>query len=383
MKTLVVLGREKLLSFAELSAREPSARHYGQIATVRSDSLLDINSFGGSIKAAVVEAELPISAQLGEIESSVAEILKNKSAQSNSKFSFGVSAYDSKSFSPRRLQLLGIKLKKTLTSAGTSARYVQPKKGLTLTAAQLKFNKLTDNGCEIIIATTKSAIFVATTYAYQDIDSYSKRDWGRPIRDSKVGMLPPKLAQIMLNLSEAKPNQTIYDPFCGNGVILQEALLMQHPVSGSDIDPSMVKATQQNLEWLSQNYPIEHEFRVWEEDATKIAKLPKNCAVVTEGYLGKPLAYVQSDRELAEISQPVEKIYYDFLKKLRSLLEPGQKSVISFPVWQTKSGLKHMVVIDQISELGYTFKQCCDQNTLIYKRDNQMVGREIAVLIAK
>jgi hypothetical protein len=35
----------------------------------------------------------------------------------------------------------------------------------------------------------------------QDIDAYAERDFERPMRDAFVGMLPPKLAQIMLNLA--------------------------------------------------------------------------------------------------------------------------------------------------------------------------------------
>ena len=79
----------------------------------------------------------------------------------------------------------------------------------------------------------------------QDIESYTKRDRERPKRDAKVGMLPPKLAQIIINLAagqlpeeklqnicdiplgEPIPRrllgQTVLDPFCGTGVILQEA----------------------------------------------------------------------------------------------------------------------------------------------------------------
>jgi len=45
-------------------------------------------------------------------------------------------------------------------------------------------------------------------------------------------MLPPKLAQILVNSVQA---QTVYDPFCGTGVIPQEALLLGRTASGSDL----------------------------------------------------------------------------------------------------------------------------------------------------
>jgi hypothetical protein len=43
--------------------------------------------------------------------------------------------------------------------------------------------------------------------ALQDFESYSKRDYGRPARDPRTGSLPPKLAQILINLAE--PNKIL------------------------------------------------------------------------------------------------------------------------------------------------------------------------------
>lgn len=70
------------------------------------------------------------------------------------------------------------------------------------------------------------------------------RDYGRPARDARVGMLPPKLAQIMLNLSvKDEKSGTVLDPFCGTGVLLQEAALAGFDFIGSDIEPRMVEMT--------------------------------------------------------------------------------------------------------------------------------------------
>ena len=48
-------------------------------------------------------------------------------------------------------------------------------------------------------------------------------------------MLPPKLAQIIVSLSGTQPGQTVLDPFCGTGVVLQEALIMGAIVYGFDL----------------------------------------------------------------------------------------------------------------------------------------------------
>jgi tRNA G10 N-methylase Trm11 len=39
---------------------------------------------------------------------------------------------------------------------------------------------------------------------------------------------------------------TVYDPFCGSGVVLQEALIEDYEVWGSDISEKMVRASVEN-----------------------------------------------------------------------------------------------------------------------------------------
>jgi len=92
-------------------------------------------------------------------------------------------------------------------------------------------------------------------------------------------MLPPKLAQIIVNLATGplpddkmssicdipadqiipQPHlgQTLLDPFCGTGVLLQEAALMGYNVYGSDLEARMVDYTAQNLAWLETTYRLE------------------------------------------------------------------------------------------------------------------------------
>src|SRR6185503_10002944 len=104
---------------------------------------------------------------------------------------------------------------------------------------------------------------LAQTLFVQDIEAYGARDQARPARDARVGMLPPKLAQIMLNLSagplrasaEELARLRVLDPFCGTGVILQEALLMGYSVLGTDIDERMVDYSRRNIKWLFQKNP--------------------------------------------------------------------------------------------------------------------------------
>jgi tRNA G10 N-methylase Trm11 len=68
--------------------------------------------------------------------------------------------------------------------------------------------------------------YLAVTLACQDIDAYAKRDTGKS-RDMVVGMMPPKLCQIMINIGfggirDQADTRALYDPFCGLGTILIE-----------------------------------------------------------------------------------------------------------------------------------------------------------------
>ena len=64
--------------------------------------------------------------------------------------------------------------------------------------------------------------FLGQTLVVQPFKVLSKRDFGRPARDDHSGMLPPKLAQIMINLARRNDDistKTILDPF----VVLEQS----------------------------------------------------------------------------------------------------------------------------------------------------------------
>ncbi len=88
------------------------------------------------------------------------------------------------------------------------------------------------------------------TIHIQDIDAYAERDLEKS-RDMAVGMLPPKLAQTMINLAIGPTlvNEKIhlYDPFCGLGTVQIESLYMGiSQIYASDVSPEMTAATSQS-----------------------------------------------------------------------------------------------------------------------------------------
>lgn len=263
-----------------------------------------------------------------------------------------------------------------------------------LGSATVLYNKLTGpNGWELLIVSDGKSSFLAQTVQIQDIDAYSARDQARPHRDAKVGMLPPKLAQIIINLavgqrSTDKPKSSILilDPFCGTGVVLQEAMLIDYDIYGTDLEPRMVQYTIDNLAWLDQKYPEVGDYRRVEMgDATKHQwQFKKDAEIVVAGetYLGQPLSTLPSGEHLSKIIFEVNLLHHKFLENISKQIPSGTRLCMAVPTWAGKHEFLHLPTLDHLTDIGYTrmrFKHV-DNQDLIYHRENQVVGRELLVL---
>ena len=120
-----------------------------------------------------------------------------------------------------------------------------------LTSVQVDKNKLIEKGGELLLIVGQGALRIAKTVAVQAYEDFSARDFGRPAHDAKSGMLPPKLARMMVNLSGAPKDEPLLDAFCGSGTILTEAAdLGYRQLVGSDISEKAVADTKTNCAWI-------------------------------------------------------------------------------------------------------------------------------------
>ena len=141
-------------------------------------------------------------------------------------------------------QGLSLEIKKTLKKSGRSVRYIEIKN----TASILHNNLIKKQGDFTLINNE-----VYLTRAIQPIKDFTERDFGRPGADSKSGMLPPKLAKIMLNLAKVNKKTILLDPFCGSGTILMEgAILGIDKMYGADISQKAIENTDKNLQWIKE-----------------------------------------------------------------------------------------------------------------------------------
>jgi tRNA (guanine10-N2)-dimethyltransferase len=193
-------------------------------------------------------------------------------------------------------------------------------------------------------------------------------------------MLPPKLAQIIINLANPPAGGAILDPFCGTGVILQEALLMGFKVIGTDIDTRMVDFSQSNIDWLEQQKADLPPAEIFQADAIT-SKWPKTIdAVTSEVYLGPPSI---NKHNLAELASDIGVLLTGFLKNIAPQLKAGIKLSLAIPAWR-QAGKQSFITPDigKLTDVGYNhikFQRAADEE-LIYWREGQSVGRQLIVL---
>jgi len=126
-------------------------------------------------------------------------------SQGKNKINFGLSVYDiggSKRTQEleRDLDKIGLIVKRLLKESRRPVRYVKSKEP-RLSSAVVETNGLLSSGGEFIFFVADKKIYIGKTETVKNFRSWEKRDFGRPARDAKNGMLPPKLARMMINLS--------------------------------------------------------------------------------------------------------------------------------------------------------------------------------------
>lgn len=408
MIVLAVLGRQPEISLAELQALFPHVKKLSpSLATFElpddyneSKALALISRLGGSLKLATKLEKDPIS---------------YLQTLPEGKLTIGVSDY-SKSASVKVAKQEALKLKKILVRHSRSVRIIE-NKSATLSTATSLHNGLSGKNPRKIEFIKQDRDW-HKVIGVQDIDSYAKRDQARPARDAKVGMLPPKLAQILINLcGPLKPGSVILDPFCGTGVVLQEALLMGYAAYGTDISDRMVDCSMRNLRWLFRrhcdqrgacaaspvttgasvarlrNNPsrVSHDssthtlnnFQASQGDATTFKWSQPIDAVACEGYLGRPFSQVPTEIALKKQKQACASIALGFLNNLSKQIKSGTPVTFAVPAWlRPDSSYERLEILDEITKLGYNVNNKTREG-LLYHRDDQVVARDILILRKK
>lgn len=389
-RLLFVLGRTPELGLLELTSFFPQARLISPHIALVSEDLEYVRStfrlLGGSVKLAQC---------ICESKSISPELVSSFFTGQMHKVIFGVSSYDEAV--PVTTAFLH-DVKEILVSRGISSRFVMPHEGKELSSVVVEGQQIT----EIIIAAKGNGYVIGKTYQVQDFEDWNKRDYGRPYADPRAGMLPPKVARMIVNIAVSGLRRTnndeqitLLDPFCGMGTILSEALLMGWNVIGSDQSESVIVKAKRNNEWLASHYkytrPPARQIDVslvkfYAADATHISEhVAKESvdAIVTEPFMGP--AYGGNDqlpmtnnqiKDIKNTIKGLEKLYIGCLRDWYNVLKPDGKVVIALPLY-VAGGREFFVkkVIDMCENLGYTV----EQGPIEYSRPQAVVKRKFFV----
>jgi tRNA G10 N-methylase Trm11 len=297
-------------------------------------------------------------------------------------------------------QRIAFYIKKILQAQGVSVRAVLPQfPAQNLSSVLVGENQLLQKGAEVVVIAGSQRLFVGKTMTVQNYEDYGRRDYQRPARDERVGMIPPKVAQSMINLAgPLKPLDHILDPFCGSGTILQEAIFMGYRAIGSDLEQKMVENSEKNLEWFRNRYHVApNRYKLFKSHAAEISlQLPNFpvSAVVSEGTLGPIYGTMPKKSEMTANFKDLAKLYEQVFKEYSKFLAPGARVVMCFPAYKSKKdGYEFMPNLDFATQNGYTvlapipeeyrqkykFLKVTDRQTMVYDRKDQVVAREIVI----
>lgn len=371
---IALLGRETELVLAELATTSVGLKPLTKTTALFESCEKPFFHLGGITKVARVVQELPITKQLPIVQ--IVEYLAKP--ENIKRKSLGLS-FEDITLGRKDYLAATLEVKKKLQHQGRSTRIVIPKSGVALNAAASIHNRLLDKGIELLCVAAKGHWYISEVEWVQDIEAYTKRDSGRPARNMDIGMVPPKLAQILVNLAQPAAIDNVIDPFCGPGTILAEATVMGYQTIGLDNDPQAVEAAKANLEWLTDELQLPKKYRISLADAKSFEPPSGSYVIVTEGYLG-PIAVARpSSPEFNESIASITDLYLSFLAKLHQVENKPKRIVICAPEWHFSSKTVALPIIDQIRKMSYTIDRFAPagESSFLYRRSDQLVARRI------
>lgn len=388
MKYLFILGRNVELSLAEIfSYFEKEGNKILNFGVEKNAILLDlenpigdiINNFGGVISIGEVLCE-------GD-KKELINCLDKKELYIGEKNKFNYCFWN---FAEDSIEEISLYLKKRFRSEKLKATQKTLNDKMELQSgdkAQKITSKLIEE--EFFLFGGDNLYFGKITQKC-DYEELEKRDMSRPVRRESLS-ISPRLAKIMINLSQVRKDGKILDPFCGVGVVLQEALLQEIGVVGIDVDKKAINGAKQNLEF--QNFQKEnYKLIVGDSSRVGIKKIPHSPNIsltneqigevnvlVTEPDLGEVLKKIPTKEKAKKMLINYENLMIRILGNLNNLVLG--KIVFTAPFIRIgkkrlscninrileRTGLK----LSSVGEIKFPIPEF---------RHNQIVGREIFVL---
>ncbi|MGD9937646.1 MAG: methyltransferase domain-containing protein [Methanoregulaceae archaeon] len=158
----------------------------------------------------------------------------------------------------------------------------------------------------------------------------ARRPFSRPF--FHPGVMMPRMARALVNLSDVEPGEILVDPFTGTGGTLIEAALLGVRSLGLDVDPLMLRGARQNLPRAD----------VALADAAHLPLRSSSIdAVVSD------LPYGQSVQIRGDT---LERLYDESLTEVARVLKPGRRAVIVTHRPIDAIAARHLAVVDRFEQ---------------------------------
>lgn len=202
-----------------------------------------------------------------------------------------------------------------------------------------------------------------------DYDSIEKRDMEKPERRESLA-ISPRLAKILINLANLKKGETLFDPFCGIGVMLQEAMIQGISAVGCDIDKKAIHGAKRNFEWFNFN---EEDYTLINFDSKRV-NLPEFDAIATEPDLGEVLKKIPTKEKAEKTLKIFEKLMVQVINNSKK----QNKGRVVFTSPYIRIGKKRLScdILSICEKTGYKLAR----ESIAEYRGNQIVGRMIYIL---
>ena len=366
MKYLFILGRNVELSIAEIkSFLEKDGISFKILSKVHNGLLIDV---GGSLPKGAVE-KLGGTISIGKVlaTGTLNEIFKELDRHpiyevKGNKLNYVVFDFHGKGF----VDVLQY-LKNRFKEEGLKATEKKLTGKIKLQSGEIVSNLASNLIQEQYFIFENNFGRIIETSNYKEIE---KRDMEKPVRRESLS-ISPRLAKILINLSQVKENETLLDPFCGIGVVLQEALLQKIKVVGIDIDKEAIEGAKTNLKWFNFS---EKDYKILNGDSSKI-KISEVEAIATEPDLGELQKSFPSPDKANKIIAGFEKLIIAVLKNLKKNVK--KRIVFTSPLVQTRQKKLTCDFKKIASETGLKIVQGFPIDEF---REDSIVGRSIVVL---
>ena len=168
---------------------------------------------------------------------------------------------------------------------------------------------LKDPGCEYRAILSGDRCYFGKVLFHGDRPSYELR---RPGSRTffHPGVMMPRLARALVNISLVAPGERLLDPFCGTGGIVLEAELVGARGTGSDIDPFMVCGSRENV------------------DGADFVRSDCGALPFSEGSIDAVVTDLPYGQSVSIVAGSLDNLYHDALSEIRRILRPGRRAVV-------------------------------------------------------